>query len=409
MIRKILKFIPRSADTAISQPSFNVAMPSLSTSTVRSAQAFYVDRWLLLTATLLIIMGLLMVASSSMVISDRQYGAPFHYFIRQVVYLGVGTAFIALLLRTPIAYLRKYSGYLLLLSIFLLFLVLVPGLGRQVNGSSRWLHLGFISFQISELAKLGIVIYLASYLVRHQEEVQTRFSGFIKPFLILGVAAILLLKEPDFGATTVIFFTALGMLFLAGARLWQFILLVILGGGGLAFLALTSPYRLQRLTTFLNPWSNPFDSGYQLTQSLIAFGRGGILGVGLGNSVQKLFYLPEAHTDFLFAVLAEELGLIGEISVLVLFIILIGRALWLGRQAHQAKLYFSAYLAYGLGLMLALQTIVSIGVNCGLLPTKGLTLPLMSYGGSSMLISMIMIGILLRISYELNILTKDNW
>lgn len=367
------------------------------------------DHWLVLATALLLMLGLLMVASSSMVISDRQYGTPFHYLIRQFIYLGAGLFLSVLLLRVPIYSWRRISGYLLLLSIFLLVAVLIPGLGRSVNGSSRWIHLGFISFQISELAKLGIIVYMASYLVRHQEEVRTRFIGFIKPFIIVGIAALLLLREPDFGATTVIFSTVLGMLFLAGARLWQFILLVVMGSSGLAILAISSPYRLQRLTTFLNPWSNAFDSGYQLTQSLIAFGRGGIFGVGLGNSVQKLFYLPEAHTDFLFAVLAEELGLMGELAVIALFIFLIGRALWIAHKAYQAQSYFSAYLAYGLSLLLTLQTLISIGVNCGMLPTKGLTLPFMSYGGSSMLISMAMIAILLRIAYELKTEVIKAW
>lgn len=361
---------------------------------------FVGDYRLLIGVLPLLLLGLLMVASASMVISDRQFGTPFHFLFRQGSYLFIATLLALIVMQIPIYQWRKYSGYLLLLNLILLVIVLIPGIGHTVNGSSRWLSLSFISFQVSELTKFCFIIYLAGYLTRHIDEVRSKISGFIKPLILLAVIALLLLLEPDFGATAVIFITALGMLFLAGVRLWQFLGLVIVGAGGLGFIAISSPYRLERLTTFLNPWVNPFDSGYQLTQSLIAFGRGGIFGVGLGNSIQKLFYLPEAHTDFLFAVLAEELGLIGELAVVALFMLVVWRALMLGREAcHQERL-FAGFLAYGLGLWLALQALISIGVNCGLLPTKGLTLPLMSYGGSSILMNGIVIATLLRISYE---------
>lgn len=361
---------------------------------------FSFDRWLLMGTLPLIALGLLMVASASMVISDRQFGTPFHYLLRQGIYLGVGFLLALLVMQISLHFWRRISGYLLLFSLICLAIVLIPGIGHAVNGSSRWISFGFFQFQVSELAKFCVIVYMASYLTRHQEEVRTRVSGFIKPMSILCVVAVLLLLEPDFGATTVIFITALGMLFLAGVRLWQFIVLLLMGSGALAVLAISSPYRLQRLTTFLNPWSNPFDSGYQLTQSLIAFGRGGIFGVGLGNSIQKLFYLPEAHTDFLFAVLAEELGLLGELAVVALFMLIVGRALLIARNAGEQGKSFASYLAYGLGLWLGLQALISVGVNCGMLPTKGLTLPLMSYGGSSLLMSFVVIAILLRIAYE---------
>ena len=369
---------------------------------------FYCDRWLTLGVLCLLAVGLIMVASASMVISDRQFGAPFHYLFHQSVYLSMGLILAAVVLQIPISYWEKISGYLLLLSLILLAVVLLPGVGRAVNGSSRWINLGFISFQVSEFAKLSVIVYMASYLTRHTEEVRTRVSGFIKPLILVSLVSLLLLMEPDFGATTVILLTALGMMFLVGVRIWQFLVLLLMGGGALAVLAISSPYRLQRLTTFLNPWANQFDSGYQLTQSLIAFGRGGIWGVGLGNSVQKLFYLPEAHTDFLFAVLAEELGLIGELGVLALFIFVLARAFAIGRQAYRQEQSFAAYLAYGLALWFGLQTMISIGVNCGMLPTKGLTLPLMSYGGSSMLVSAVIVAILLRVAYEAKTAPKFN-
>jgi cell division protein FtsW len=245
-----------------------------------------------------------------------------------------------------------------------------------------------------------MIVYLAGYLLRQEKQVQNQIRGFLKPLMVLAVITFLLLREPDFGAATVILLTSLGMLFLAGVRIWQFVILLVGVAVILVILAISSPYRLARLTTFLNPWANQFDSGYQLTQSLIAFGRGGWFGVGLGESIQKLFYLPEAHTDFLFAVLSEELGLIGGLFMICLFSLLVFRALHIGKRCFNSGQRFSAYLAYGIGLNIALQVMINIGVNTGVLPTKGLTLPLMSYGGSSLLITCIMLALLLRIDYE---------
>lgn len=359
------------------------------------------DRYLLLAVIALLGLGLLMVASTSIVISTRSFGQPFHYLLRQLVYLFLGIGLAACIFRIPLAYWQKISMGLLLVSIILLTLVLIHGIGREVNGSMRWLGFGPIGLQVSELAKLAAIIYLADYLVRRDNEVRTRFSGFLKPLCLLGLVALLLLREPDFGAATVILATTLGMLFLAGARLWQFALLLSGIGVTFATLAITSPYRMLRLTTFLNPWATQYAGGYQLTQSLIAFGRGGWFGVGLGESVQKLFYLPEAHTDFMFAVLTEELGLIGGLVVIALFTIVIARMLHIGRKAFVENHRFAAYLAYGFSLELALQVMINIGVNTGVLPTKGLTLPLMSYGGSSLLMMCAMLAILLRIDYEI--------
>jgi cell division protein FtsW len=311
-------------------------------------------------------------------------------------------------IRFTLAQWQFMGTYLFLLCLLMLFLVLIPGFGHKINGSMRWIGVGPLTLQVSELVKFSMVLYLAGYLVRREEEVQRSVTGFIKPMILLVIISILLLLEPDFGATTVIMATALGMMFLARVRLWQFIALFLLVAGVLSILAVSSPYRLQRITTFLHPWENAYDSGYQLTQSLIAFGRGGIFGVGLGNSVQKLFYLPEAQTDFLFAVLAEELGFIGEIVVLGLFIILVGRALMIGRQAYMLDKYFESYVAYGFALWLGLQAMINMGVNSGLLPTKGLTLPFMSYGGNSLLINCVVLAILLRIAHDCKLASIEN-
>ncbi len=358
------------------------------------------DRYLLLSAAIIVFMGLLMVASTSINLSSHFYHHPFRYLTRQTAYLALGLFCAVFILKTPVKTWQAFSPALLLLGLFLLVLVLIPGIGKQVNGSMRWLGAGPISIQVSELMKLGMVVYLASYLVRHQTEIRTRLIGFIKPMLILVIICCLLLKEPDFGAATVILTTSLGMMFLAGARLGQFLGLLALCLSSLAMLAISSPYRLQRLTSFLNPWANQFDSGYQLTQSLIAFGRAGWLGMGLGGSIQKLFYLPEAHTDFLFAILTEELGLIGGLFIIATYFLLVTRTFIIGRQAQQAQKTFAAYVAYGIGLWIGLQVLINIGVNMGILPTKGLTLPLMSYGGSSILINCAAIALLVRIDYE---------
>jgi cell division protein FtsW len=344
--------------------------------------------------------GLLMVTSASMVISERHFNYPFHFLLHQLAYLMLGLCVGVFAFRLSLEKWQLIGTYLFIITLVLLVLVLIPGIGHRVNGSTRWIGLGPLTIQVSELAKFSMILYLAGYLVRRDVEVQNSMRGFLKPLILMGIISILLLCEPDFGATTVILLTALGMMFLAQVRLWQFIVLFILIAGALSFIAISSPYRVQRITTFLHPWENPFDSGYQLIQSLIAFGRGGLFGVGLGNGVQKLFYLPEAQTDFLFAVLAEELGFLGECIVILLFILLVGRTLRLGKNALLANKNYEAYVAFGFGLWLGIQAIINIGVNSGLLPTKGLTLPLMSYGGNSLLINCMVLAILLRISHD---------
>lgn len=367
---------------------------------VSANQMALYDKWLLLAIFLLTALGCLMVASSSIVISEKQHGFAFHYFIKQLVYVGLGVGAGIFIARIEMSQWLAQSKLLLLTAIFLLLLVLIPGIGRSVNGSYRWLGFGGFTLQVSELAKLAVVVYMAGFFERYNDQVRHQMSGFFKPLFIMMVVAGLLLKEPDFGATVVITVTVLGMLFLAGVNLWRFSLLVLAALILIGILAISSPYRLARLTSFLNPWANQFDGGYQLTQSLIAFGRGGIMGVGLGESVQKLFYLPEAHTDFLLAVLAEELGLCGLFVVLGLYLTVCVRGMMIARFAEKAGRYFDAYVAYGVTLWITTQAMINIGVNIGLLPTKGLTLPFMSSGGSSIVISFIAVALLFRIDYE---------
>lgn len=377
-------------------------MTSVGSSTARRTMSPPVpyDRWLLFAVAALVAIGLLMVASASIVLSDKQLHQPFYYLYRQVVGLVLGILLGSIVVQFDIILWKKIDTILLIGTVLLLALVLLPGIGHTVNGSARWIGYGPLKIQVSELAKFAVVIYMASYLVRSHREIQASILGFIKPMAILVLIGLLLLCEPDFGATAVIMTTALGMMFLAGMRLQYFIMLFVGVILAMAALAISEPYRIARLTTFLNPWAHPFNSGYQLTQALIAFGRGGWFGAGLGESIQKLFYLPEAHTDFLFAVIGEELGFFGMFVIASLFTFLVLRIFWVGRQAQKLGRHFAGFLAYGFGLWLAMQFTVSMGVNLGILPTKGLTLPLVSYGGSSMLVNCIVIALLLRIDYE---------
>ena len=358
------------------------------------------DYWLLVAALFLAGFGLVMVASASMSIAAKEAGDPLFYFWRQAVYLGFALLLgsIAVVVGTPGW--RRAGPLLLIFGIVLLALALVPGVGREVNGSSRWIGLGFANLQPSEPMKLFLTIYLAGYLVRRNDEVRSRAGGFLKPVVLLSVIAALLLLEPDYGATVVIFAAALGMMFLAGVPLTIFLAWALVTSVFFAGLLLSAPYRLERLLTFMNPWADPYGTGFQLTQALIAIGRGDWFGVGLGAGVQKLFYLPEAHTDFLFAVLAEELGFAGMVIVIALFAFVVFRAMRIGSRAERAGDEFSAYLCYGIGLLFALQASINIGVNMGVLPTKGLTLPLMSYGGSSLVMNCVAIALLLRVDHE---------
>jgi cell division protein FtsW len=344
--------------------------------------------------------GFVMMGSASMDFAAEQFGNPFYHVIRHGIYLAAGIGVLLVTLRVPIAVWQQASQTLLIGGILLLAVLLVPGIGREVNGATRWIGFGLFNVQPSELMKLFFVLYLASYIQRRHEELAVSVFAIVTPLLLLGLVLLLLLLEPDFGAAVVIAGATLGMLFTGGARLLPFIAIVAIGLFLAGTLAVASPYRLQRLVTYLDPWADQFSSGYQLTQALIAFGRGEFFGVGLGNSVQKLFYLPEAHTDFVFAIIAEELGLVGGIFFIALFSGLVARILWISRLAAARQQHFAAHACIGIALLVAAQVFINIGVNAGLLPTKGLTLPFLSYGGSSLLILFAMIGLVLRVEHE---------
>lgn len=358
------------------------------------------DAWLLKVVVAILCIGFIMVASSSLPTAETRGVPLFHYSISQAINISLSIFVLVLTTFIPVKLYRGMGGSLLIISLILLSVLLIPGVSRAINGSVRWFLLGSFSFQPSEFAKFSLIIYLAGYIVRREDKLKNSFFGFLLPLGVIGLICLLLLLEPDFGTSVVIVFIGLGMLFVGGVKLSRFLLLLPFIISAVVALSCSSSYRLQRLLSFKNPWADQFDSGYQLVQSLIAFGRGGIFGNGLGGSIQKLHYLPEAHTDFIFAVIAEELGLIGATIVLSLYAIFVFRALFIGRKACLVGLSFNGYIAYGIALWIGFQSIVNIGVNIGLLPTKGITLPLMSSGGSSMLITSIAIGLLFRIDYE---------
>lgn len=372
----------------------------------RLQKPMQIDPVLLFIVVTLLFGGMVILASASISISDNTQDDPFYYVGRQAVAALIGGVAGFACLFVPMHFWSRIGPYLLVVGLALLLVILIPGVGHTVNGSTRWLRLGSINLQVSEPVRLFLMIYLAGYLVRQNKALRERFAGFLWPMIVLSLASILLLAEPDFGAAIVMLTTALAMLFVAGARFRDFLIFFGVAVLAMVALAITSPYRLQRMTGFLDPWSDPYDSGFQLTQSLIAIGRGEWFGVGLGDGVQKLFYLPEAHTDFVFAVFAEEFGLIGSLVLIGLFLGLLTRICMLGIRAANSGRFFEAYLAIGVGTWLGLQTFINIGVNMGLLPTKGLTLPLISYGRSSLIVAMVSIGLLLRIHHELTTDTR---
>ena len=360
-----------------------------------------IDTVLLTIVLALLLGGFVILASASISISDDATNNPFFYVQRQLIAAAIGGAAGFVCLFVPMQLWRSLGLLLLFVGLALLIVVLIPGVGHEVNGSTRWLRLGVINLQVSEPARLCFLLYLAGYLVRQNKSLRDEFTGFLRPMIVLTVACILLLVEPDFGAAVVLLATALVMMFVAGARIRDFLIFFAVAVFAMVALVLAAPYRMKRVTGFLDPWADPFNSGFQLTQSLIAIGRGEWFGVGLGDSVQKLFYLPEAHTDFVFAVYAEEFGLLGSLVLIALFLALLWRVFKLAMRAADAERFFEAYIAIGLGTWLGIQAFINIGVNMGLLPTKGLTLPLISYGRSSLIITMICISLLLRIHHEL--------
>ncbi len=361
---------------------------------------FHFDSLLLSVSISLLLIGYVMVASASLHLGIKMTGNGLYYPIRQLMHIGLGLVFGAGVAAVPMRVWEEIGPRLFLVGLLLLIIVLIPGLGVKVNGSVRWLSLGGVRIQISEVVKFFSVIYMAGYVTRYQESVQNAAFGLLKPLGLFSIASFLLLLEPDFGSAVVIMMIAMGIMFLAGARLSQFIVLLLIIGVLAMLLVYFSPYRLVRVTSFMDPWADPLKTGFQLVQALISFGRGEWLGVGLGSGVQKLFYLPEAHTDFLFSVIAEELGFLGVVTVIGLFSLLVWRTFAIAAAAEQAGQRFSAFIAYGLGIWFGFQSFVNMGVNMGILPTKGLTLPLMSYGGGSMMIMCCAVALLFRVQSE---------
>ena len=367
----------------------------------RLHKAVQIDAWLLVPVLLLVASGLVMVGSSSIAIAESHGVSTYYYLVRHTIYILLGIMLASTFRVIPVAFIERISRPLMWLSALVLLLVFIPGIGHSVNGSARWITLGFVNFQVVEAVKVMVIIYMAGYLVRKADMVKIRFFDTVKPLMLAAMLTGLLLIQPDMGSAAVITAIVGGMVWLAGAA-WRHLLLLGMVALPMFGYAAMEPYRLRRIVSFMNPWADPYDSGFQLTQALIAVGRGELFGVGLGASIQKLFYLPEAHTDFIFAVLAEEFGLVGVIFILSMFMLLVTRIMIIGLMAHKAERPFAGNVAYGIGLWIGLQALVSMGVNLGVLPTKGLTLPLISSGGSSVLMTFLALGIVFRIRYELD-------
>ena len=363
---------------------------------------FHFDTLLVIVTLSLLIIGYVMVASSSLHLGAKLNGDTFYYPVRQSIHIGLGLFLGYCIARTPIRIWENSGQWLFVCGLLLLIIVLIPGLGVKVNGSTRWLSLGGVRLQVSEVVKFFAVIYMAGYVTRHKKFIRESIFYLLKPLMLFATASLLLLLEPDFGSAVVIMIIAMGIMFLAGARLSPFIALLSVGTISATLLVYFEPYRMKRVTSFIDPWADSKDTGYQLVHALISFGRGEWVGVGLGNGIQKLFYLPEAHTDFLFSVIAEELGWLGVLTVIVLFTLLVWRAFEIAVAAEKVGERFSAFIAYGLGIWFGFQSFVNMGVNMGILPTKGLTLPLMSYGGGSMMIMCCAIALLFRVNSEVS-------
>ncbi len=364
----------------------------------------YVDRGLLLSVVILTGLGLVIMMSASIAVAEKKYGNIYFFFNRQLMFLFAGIIVAILVYQIKTSFWQNLGPKLLPVVILLLVAVLVPVIGKKVGGSYRWINLGVFSIQVSELAKLIMIMYLSGYLVRHKKELMhsSSYKSLLIPLVIIGVIDVLLMMEPDFGSLVVVTATGIALLYLGGLKLSR---LALLFAGAIAVmipLALIG-YRGERVTAFLNPWLHASGKAYQTVHALMAVGDGGWFGTGLGASVQKLFYLPEAHNDFIFAVLAEELGFVGIVVILLLFGWLVQRAFVIGFRADRAKLHYAAYLAYGIGFWFGFQVLFHIGVNLALLPPKGLTLPLISYGGSSLMVTLMAIAILMRVHRDTEI------
>ncbi|SDW44200.1 putative lipid II flippase FtsW [Nitrosomonas communis] len=360
------------------------------------------DFYLIWSALVLLSLGLVMVYSASIAIAESEYGesGSYYYLIRHSIYLFVGLVIGFFAFQFPMRTWREYCPYLFLVGTILLILVLIPGIGREINGSQRWIPLGIVNFQPSELMKLLMVIYASDYVVRKLAYLDNWRKGVLPIVALISAVGFLLLREPDYGAFVVVTGIAVAIMFMGGMSLKLFIGVTGLLVACLSLLIISVSYRSSRIDGFLDPWADPYGKGYQLSHALIAFGRGEWFGVGLGGSVEKLFYLPEAHTDFMFAVLAEELGFVGVATVMAMFTCILVRAFSIGRTAAILENYFSALVAQGIGVWLGFQAFINMGVNMGVLPTKGLTLPLMSFGGSSIVVTCIALAVLLRIDWE---------
>lgn len=381
-----------------------LAHPSISASRLVTG----LDLPMLFAVASLLGIGLVMVASASMDLASRNYGEPFYFFHRQVLFAVLGLLAGLVFWWVPLRRWENAGPLLLVLILLLLVVVLIPGVGRTVNGATRWIPLGVFNLQVSEPVKLLVVLYMAGYIVRHYSNLRLHFVGFMRPLIALGLGTVLLLLQPDFGGAVIMLAIGMGMLFLAGARLWQFAALGATIALAMSVMALATPYRVARLTAFLDPWQDPFATGFQLTQSLIAIGSGSWFGAGLGGSVQKLFYLPEAHNDFLFAVFAEEFGFAGVAVLIALFTLLVWRCFVIALRAERGGHAFGSHVAFGIGIWIGLQAAINLGVNMGVLPTKGLTLPFLSYGGSSLIVTLAAMGLLARVQWEAQVPVPRN-
>ncbi len=358
------------------------------------------DRALFWLFIILLLIGLVAVSSASIPVGTRLFNDSFYFAKRDALYVVISIVACYTFLQVPMDNWQKYHAYIFWSAMFLLVLVLIPGIGAKINGARRWIPLVFFNFQPAEFAKLALTCFLASYFTRRYDEVRSRRLSAFKPMIVMGLLGGLLLLQPDLGSTIVLFIITFGLLFIAGANFWQFVALGFSGVLLILWLAVSSAYRLKRLTGFMDPFQDPYGTGFQLSNSLMAFGRGEFSGEGLGNSIQKLEYLPEAHTDFVMAVIGEEFGFIGIFFVIVLLALLVFRAMKIGRESLQLEQRFKGFFAFGVSFWIFFQGFVNLGMALGLLPTKGLTFPLVSYGGSSLIIMSITIGVLLRIDHE---------